>query len=98
MGPTKASRLILIFAFAQALHYVAWLVWIPALRPAPWSRAAWLGVAAVSLLVPLEALHRPVEVRATYLSLVSFHAWFELAIAAHLLVRPRARAVADGVV
>ena len=98
-----AGRLVLLFAYAQLLHYVMWLDAIPAVlceettpRPPSESWSRWwrdLGaplavvVIAASLLLPLVALRDPASVRATYLSLALFHGWLEIAVGAHRAAR-----------
>jgi hypothetical protein len=97
LPPTWALRLVLLYAFAQALHYVVWLVLIPRLTPTRSLRGdlgpVALGVAlALVAVVPLAGCFAPVRVRAIYLSLVLFHGWLELAVMAHLWTRDRLRA------
>jgi hypothetical protein len=63
----------------------AWSSWWRDLGPA---FASVVLLAAIAL--PVAALWDPAAVRAGYLSLVVFHGWLELAIAAHFLVLNRA--------
>jgi hypothetical protein len=90
-----AVRVVLLFAFAQAMHYAVWLVLLPAAArtgspPRPFLTAlrADLGTgglviaALASLAVPLAALVDAAGTRAAYLSLVLFHGWLEVAVIA----------------
>lgn len=83
-------RLVLVFALMQAVHYGLWIACIPAIRGFAGWRGA-LGTAGVTAVVlgavalPLTGLAFPTAARSTYLSLVLFHGWLELAVAAHLL-------------
>lgn len=99
-------RLVLCFALLQAVHYSMWIWCIPqacAFHPPDSPRVgAWrrwlqdlglplaIGVGIASVVLPMAGVVAPTGARAGYLSLVLFHGWLELAIAAHLLVRPRA--------
>jgi len=91
------------FAFLQAVHYLIWLVAIPAAdRPGDsgrsW-RAAWRdllrdlgpgGVAVVAVLtvaVAAAGVLAAGPARRLFLSVASFHAWLELAVLAHALGR-----------
>jgi hypothetical protein len=102
LGP---SRSLLLFAYAQALHYAIWLRLIPGERaaaesPLSFRRAvdglrAMLGsrgfaiAVALAVAVPLAGGLAPVAVRRLYLDLAGVHAWLELAVAAHLLLARR---------
>jgi hypothetical protein len=89
LGPVAAGRVVVLYAFLQAIHYVIWLHVIP--QHAPGSlRAdfgAWLPVIVVaSIAVPVFAIFgSAMHVRTTYLGLVTFHAWLELAAIAYLV-------------
>lgn len=96
------GRLVLSFAFLQAVHYAVWLRWLPE----ELGMSGWLDglpgpvkafAACAALAVPVAALWGPVRARDAYLALGSFHAWLELSAAAHLLAlpRPSARRVGD---
>jgi hypothetical protein len=97
LGATAALRVVLLFAFAQAVHYAVWLSLLPtALAPAPSLRTD-LGTPALTAalllaaLLPLAGIFAPARTREIYLSLVLFHGWLELALIARLMVRaPRA--------
>jgi hypothetical protein len=97
---TPAIRVVLLYAFAQALHYVMWLVLIPRLATPRRSLREDLGALPLALvlvlvvLVPLSGCFAPVRVRSIYLSLALFHGWLELAVIAHLWTRGRLRASA----
>lgn len=99
LGP---ARSLMLYAYAQAVHYAIWVRLIPgerALTEAPVSfrralgglRAA-LGSPAfavclvVALALPAAGLAFPAESRRIYLDLAGFHAWLELAIGAHFAI------------
>ena len=100
-GP--AIGLTMAFAFLQAVHYLIWLVGIPAAdRPGEGGRswrAAWrdlvrdlrpTGVAFVvgaTVLVAGAGLLAAAPTRRLFLSIGSFHAWLELAVLAFALGR-----------
>jgi len=98
LAAMPALRVVLLYAFAQALHYIVWLALIPRLATPRRSLRQDLGTlplalaGAVSLAVPLAGWAAPGRVRAIYLSLVLFHGWLELAVIAHLWARGRLRA------
>ncbi len=91
------------FAFLQAVHYLIWLVAIPAAdRPGDGGRSwrvAWRelgrdlgpnGVAAVVMLtasVAAAGILAAGPTRRLFLSVASFHAWLELAVLAYALGR-----------
>jgi hypothetical protein len=91
------------FAFLQAVHYLVWLVGIPAAdRPGDGGRSwrvAWrelvgdLGSRGVAVVVALTAavaaagLLAAGPTRRLFLSIASFHAWLELAVLAYVLAR-----------
>ncbi|HEX2690720.1 MAG TPA: hypothetical protein VHN14_29090, partial [Kofleriaceae bacterium] len=92
LGPIAALRVVLIYAFAQALHYLAWLVLIPRARALPTSlrqdfgRAGVVAIAIAIAGVPAAAItDGAAHARDVYLALVVFHGWLELAIVAHLI-------------
>ncbi len=82
------------YVFLQAVHYAAWLSWIPqdnlvsgtstfrmtarALKRELGGRGLVL-VAAAALLVAVASLFRLRSTRAVYLSMATFHGWLELA-------------------
>lgn len=89
-----ASRVVLAFAFAQAVHYALWVVLLPrelGLRTTTLVRELGkpgLALAVLATLcVPALALLDAASTRATYLSLVVCHGWLELAVAGWLLAR-----------
>lgn len=100
-----ALRLVLLFAFAQAVHYGIWLRLIPEDdRPQPSPRTYAASFRALerdfgpvllwgSLLAMIGlaawAVHDLVEARAGYLRMALFHGYLELAAAAWLFVRGR---------
>lgn len=96
-------RLAFAYVFLQSVHYAAWLAWIPqedlsaegsvSFRASARSLSRDLGVAGVAcalacsaavLLAAFAAVHRA---RAAYLSLATFHVYFELAALAFLACR-----------
>jgi hypothetical protein len=88
-----ASRSLLLFAYGQAVHYAVWLSLVPAERSASEpsvSLRSRMGMAALAValvlvvLVPVAGAVVPVETRGLYLKVAGFHAWLELAVAAHL--------------
>ena len=95
-------RLLLLFVFAQSVHYVIWLRLIPEddrERATPRSFGAswrtlldelgplvWIAV-ALSVVVVVWALLDLAAARSGYLRLASFHAFLELAVLASLWVR-----------
>ena len=103
LAPHQAAAVVASFVFLQSVHYATWLVWVPqeslpgqgtfTFRMTGRSLfrdlgpvllvlfvALWLGLLGWGAQGPLRALM-------AYVSLVSFHAWLELALAAYLLVR-----------
>lgn len=105
-----AIGLAMSFAFLQSVHYLIWLVAIPAGdRPGEGGRAwrvAWrelvrdLRPTGVTVVVALAALVAwggwadPGLTRRLFLSLGTFHAWLELAVLAFILGRGAARPAA----
>lgn len=97
-----ALRFVILFAFAQAVHYGVWLRLIPEDdRPQPTPRTfrasfralkadmgGWLLLGAIlaTLVVAIWATIDLLEARATYLRLALFHGHLELAAAAFLFV------------
>jgi hypothetical protein len=84
-----AQALTLTFAFGQSLHFAAWLHLVPSVRPGPTLREdfglpALIPLGLLALLIPCAGFLDAKGVRTAYLTLVSFHAWLELAALAHL--------------
>jgi hypothetical protein len=84
-----ARALTLTFAFGQSLHFAAWLHLIPSVRNGPSLREDFglpslIPLGLLTVLIAFAALFDAKGVRSTYLTLVSFHAWLELAALAHL--------------
>lgn len=96
-------RLAFAYVFLQSAHYAAWLAWIPqedlaaegslSFRASARSLSRDLGAAGVAgalacsaavLLAAFAAVHRA---RSAYLSLATFHVYFELAALAFLAFR-----------
>jgi hypothetical protein len=95
LAPVAAARVVLLFAFAQALHYAVWLVLLPAAARAgreprglltslraDLGRAGAAAAVVASVAVPLAGLVDAAGTRAVYLSLVLFHGWLEVALIA----------------
>ena len=99
---TWIVRAVGLFAFAQAVHYGAWLRLVPdgeragerpigyrrslALLRADFGRAAPLVIAA-SIALPLAACGALGDVRAAYFTLAAFHGYLELAFVAAAVAR-----------
>ncbi len=83
-------RIVLIYAFAQLLHYAVWLWWLPALarEPLPDRQplrgSRWLMIVGALAVLPILAVlsGNAIAVRETYLALSSFHGWLELSVLA----------------
>ncbi|MBT9559233.1 MAG: hypothetical protein IV100_24580 [Myxococcales bacterium] len=96
-------RIVMIYAFAQAVHYVCWLrltptALSPRTAPASFARsfralrsdfgmAGLLVGLGLCMLVPALAALDAEQTRNTYLTLAGFHGWLELAVFALLLSR-----------
>jgi hypothetical protein len=105
---SAALALTTCFAFLQAIHYLVWLVGIPAAdRPGDGGRSwrvAWrelvrdLGagwvvvVVALAVTVAVAGIVAAGPTRRLFLSLASFHAWLELAVLAHVVGSRKLRA------
>ena len=102
LEPTLGLRLVLLFTFAQSVHYVIWLRLIPEddrERPTPRSfRASWRALIAelgplvwlalaLALVIVSWALVDLAAARAGYLRLAHFHAFLEFAVLASLWLR-----------
>lgn len=108
LPPHAAAAVATSFVFLQSVHYATWLVWVPqeelpgqgtftfrmtgrALvrdfgpRLLASFAVAWGALALWGCIRPLAALQ-------AYVTLVSFHAYFELAMFAYLVTRSRRRA------
>lgn len=87
-------RLVLVYAFAQLLHYVIWLVWMPQINAGDTRRkprtsdgfVAAMVVAAVGMPM-LAVIGNPIALREQYLALSSFHGWLELVVLAYCGLR-----------
>lgn len=88
LSDAVAVRVVATYALLQLMHYAVWVVFAPPiagpLHLRPWMIAL---VAAACLALPLAAWSAPASVRASYLALVLFHGWLELAVIGHQLVR-----------
>jgi hypothetical protein len=100
LDAVRACRWVALFAFAQSVHYGAWLRVVPdaeraAERPVSFRRSfrllvedlgrpGALAAIALSLALPLGALLSPEGARRAYVRLSSFHGFIEIAFAAGL--------------
>ncbi|HNH46351.1 MAG TPA: hypothetical protein PKY30_04910, partial [Myxococcota bacterium] len=88
-----SSRLVLSFAFGQAVHYLCWVGLLPASTDffgrTSWPTTTWLLRLSLLGTVGLcaAAAADPLAVRSGYLSLVLFHGWMELGALAAGTVR-----------
>jgi hypothetical protein len=97
------------FAFLQSVHYAIWLVGVPSGdRPGEGGRS-WratgrelirdftapgvASIVALALLVAAAGMAHPGPTRRLFLSLATFHGWFELAALAYLFARGAASPV-----
>ena len=92
-----------MFAFLQAVHYAIWLIAIPQDDGRPRGRPSismtWRSLAhdlspvglrvtvALVALVAVAGIATPLRTRAVFLSLVTFHAWLELALLLFFVAR-----------
>jgi hypothetical protein len=83
-----ARRLMIAFAFLQAVHYAIWLAWMPR-GAARMATKPWLLVVAGTLAVVAVALVDPAWARTTYLALATFHIYLELVVLAARAARRR---------
>ena len=109
-SPSVAAGAALSFVFLQSVHYAAWLVWIPqdnlpgqgtfTFRMTARSLRADFGVVALAMIaLAMIALsgtaafdpHRAVR---TYMSLATFHGYFEIAILAYFTARGARESIA----
>jgi hypothetical protein len=81
---TLGGRIVLLYAFAQAVHYAVWLCLVP--EEDPWLLA---GGALASIALAAYAVVDVVLARETYLRLAIFHGHLELAAVALLFVEGR---------
>jgi hypothetical protein len=100
--PVHACRWLALFAFAQSVHYGAWLRVVPDAeratdRPVSFRRSfqllaedlgrpGALVVVALSLALPLAALLSPEGARRAYVQLSAFHGFIEIAFVACLVL------------
>ncbi len=102
---TAAMAQLLVFVFLQAVHYAAWLVWIPQ-EELPckgtftfrmtgrallrdFGASGLVVIAALSAALAAFALFDLRQAAATYMALAAFHAYLELAMVGYLMGRPR---------
>lgn len=104
-GLTWGTRLVLLFAFAQAMHYGVWLRLLPEedrQRATPrsfaasfralrsdWGRIGTYAIGLVALVMAVWAVIDLYQARMGYLRLVLFHGYFELAAVAMLWTERR---------
>jgi hypothetical protein len=102
---TTGAAAVLVFVFLQAVHYAAWLVWIPqeelpgqgtfTFRMTGRALLRDLGVTGVALAVACATVlagAAAADARAAvsaYMSLAAFHAYLELAMLAYVAARGR---------
>ena len=102
-GDARGLALTTMFAFLQAVHYAVWLIAIPQDDGRPRGRPSLpmtcralvrdlspvgLGVTmALMVAVAASGLVAPLRTRAIFLSLVTFHAWLELALLLFFVAR-----------
>jgi hypothetical protein len=107
---TTGAAAVLVFVFLQAVHYAAWLVWIPqeelpgqgtfTFRMTGRALLRDLGVAGLALAAATAvaiAGAAAIDARAAvsaYMSLAAFHAYLELAMLAYFAARGRVGAAA----
>ena len=105
-SPSVAAGAALSFVFLQSVHYAAWLVWIPqdnlpgqgtfTFRMTARSLRADFGLVALAVIALLAialastAAFDPHRAVATYMSLATFHGYFEIALLAYFAVRQNA--------
>ncbi len=104
-SPEVAAGIALSFVFLQSVHYATWLVWIPqdslpgegtfTFRMTARSLVSDFGIPALAILAVLAfalagaaAYDARAAVR-TYMSLATFHGYFEIAILAYFAARGR---------
>lgn len=92
LGADFGTRVIGSYAFAQLVHYFVWLDFAPHALGGPSARRelgtpifAATALATVALMA--WGLMNPLMARNSYLSLVVWHGWLELAALGHLWVR-----------
>ena len=106
-GPTVARRFVALFAFAQSIHYAAWLRLVPdaeraSERPpsfrrsfdllaADFGRPAALATVALSLALPAIACLSLDGARRAYLNVALFHGFLEIAVVSALVLGSRRR-------
>ncbi len=104
-SPGLAAGAALSFVFLQSVHYAAWLVWIPqdnlpgqgtfTFRMTARSLHADFGIALLAIIALLAlalagtAAFDPHHAVRTYMSLATFHGYFEIAILAYFACRGR---------
>lgn len=104
-SPTTGAAAVLVFVFLQAVHYAAWLAWIPqeelpgqgtfTFRMTGRALLRDLGITGLALAVAAAAVlagAAAVDARAAvnaYMSLAAFHAYLELAMLAYFAARGR---------
>ncbi len=90
VGAADGALVVRSFVFAQLVHYAIWAFALPrvdASREERVTRGVGFAAVVACALVPALGMFDPLGVRGAYLSLVSFHGWFELAVFAFLAAR-----------
>jgi len=112
-SPNVAAGVALSFVFMQSVHYATWLVWIPqdslpgegtfTFRMTARSLVSDFGIPALAIFALLafalagSALFQARSAVSTYMSLATFHGYFEIAILAYFAARGRDHAKSDHV-
>ncbi|MEO7112372.1 MAG: hypothetical protein ABI183_18145 [Polyangiaceae bacterium] len=107
-SPQVATAVALSFVFLQSVHYATWLVWIPqdslpgegtfTFRMTARSLVSDFGILALAILAVLalalavSAVHSARSAVSMYMSLATFHGYFEIAILAYFAARGRGQA------
>lgn len=90
LSDAVAVRVVGAYALLQLMHYAVWVVFAPPIAGPLQLRPWMIGLLALACLaLPVAAWSAPASVRASYLALVLFHGWLELAVIGHQLVRGR---------
>lgn len=105
LDTTAATRLVLLFAFAQSVHYIVWIALIPAearsretppsLRQAARAIVSDLGSLVVlaglvtTTVLGVWAFRDLASARSMYLAVASFHGWLEVGVAMLFLAEGR---------
>jgi hypothetical protein len=93
LGADAAARVVATFTALQLVHYATWTGFAGAMFPTVrWSDLGaplLFGLTVLGAMTLIGGFADPAGARATYLSLVVFHGWLELAVIAHQVVGAR---------